>query len=65
MAIQIISKLTQKNGMSFKIVDAVNVSYDGTETISIKDKIDAKPDFVISDIEPTDQKNGDIWMESI
>lgn len=74
MAIQVISKIAQKNNMKFKLMDAQNVSYDGTEQISIKDKIDeaftkidtkSSINIQIADTVPPDQKTGDIWIESI
>ena len=47
MAIPVISKIIQKNNGKFKLMDAKNVSYDGTEIISIKDKIDTVASKVI------------------
>lgn len=71
MAIRIISKLAQKNDMTFKIVDAKDVSYDGSEDVSIKDKVDEllqsslKPDIILNDQEPEDQKVGGFWLQKI
>jgi len=47
LAIPVISKIIQKNNGKFKLMDAKNVSYDGTEIISIKDKIDTVASKVI------------------
>lgn len=40
MPIPVISKIVQRNNGKFKLMDAANVSYDGSEEISIKDKVD-------------------------
>jgi len=72
MAIPVISKITQKNNMTFKLMDAKNVSYDGTEGLSVKDKVDEisnkielSANVIVSDSEPTTQNVGDIWIESL
>ena len=72
MAIQVISKLVQKNNGKFKLMDAKNVSYDGSESVSIKDKVDeviqklaANRNIVVSETEPDDLKTGDIWVQCL
>lgn len=40
MAISVISKITQKNKGVYKLMDSKNVSYDGSEEISVKDILD-------------------------
>lgn len=40
MAIEVIDKIKQKNNGGFKLVDAVDVDWDGTGEKSVKDRIE-------------------------
>ena len=40
MAIELIDKIKQKNNGGFKLVDAVDVDWDGTGEKSVKDRIE-------------------------
>lgn len=40
MSLGAADKFKPLNGQTYKIVDAVDVDYDGTETVSLKEKID-------------------------
>lgn len=40
MAIELIDKIKQKNAGTFKLMDAADVDYDGSGSMSVKQKLD-------------------------
>ena len=50
MAIELIDKIKQKNNGGFKLVDAVDVDWDGTGEKSVKGKVEAITTGEIDDI---------------
>ena len=60
MPISVIAKIVQRNNGKFKLMNADAVSYDGSETVSIKDKVDEVINtankktiyFVMKDVNP-------------
>ena len=40
MAIELIDKIKQKNAGTFKLMDAADVDYDGSGSMSVKEKLD-------------------------
>lgn len=50
---EVIAKIKQKNDLTFKLMDAVDIDYDGTEAKSVKDKIDETNSTMSTHIDDT------------
>lgn len=54
MAIELIDKIKQKNSGTFKLMDAADVDYDGSGSMSVKQKLDDIAASVESGIQDAD-----------